>query len=88
MYLVVMRLTSDDVPAFLTPDRQEAFRVAGVLVKREGRAEWLEMDWPESSFSHVSVITFDGGHPVREESAGPSLAEELGGVMGDEPGEY
>jgi hypothetical protein len=85
MYLVVIRCTADDVPAFLTADREEAFRVADDLDDREGNADWLEIDWDGSEFVQVSVVTFCNGRPVRSDGAGPSIDEEFRDAMGDQP---
>jgi hypothetical protein len=80
VYLVVVRCNFDDIPAFLTPDWARAEQVARQIVEARQPPDWLEFDWPgKSEFSHVVVVTFHNGWPVRTDSMGPSLYESFGG---------
>jgi hypothetical protein len=87
MYQVVIRCTEDDVPALLTADRDEAFRVVEDLHAVDGKADWLEIDWNELEFVRVVVITFRDGRPVRTNGIGPPGDDDLPDAMGDQPAE-
>jgi hypothetical protein len=87
MYQVVVRCTEDDVPALLTADRDEAFRVAEDLHAADGKADWLEINWNDLEFIRVVVITFRDGRPVRTDAIGPPGGDDLPDGTGHPPEE-
>lgn len=66
-YLVLWRTTLDDVPILLTPDRKEAFGLAGAIgedhpaVRRGHKGMGLD----QCSAVNVTVVTFRLGVPYR-----------------------
>jgi hypothetical protein len=65
----MVRMTSDDIPVSLHATEEEALAAASALADDPGTAlDLLEVEWAQSSLSHISVVCFDGGRPVRTDS--------------------
>jgi hypothetical protein len=64
-YLVVARMSRDDIPVSLHATREAAEEAAHELARRpEGVLRSLEIDWPRSELHHVEIVRFVNGRPV------------------------
>ena len=80
-FLVLVRCLSDDIPALLTADYAEAVGVAREVIKSPKTAlDMFPVQFPASTFDHVSVVTIANGRPVEMETIGPSMFESFGGI--------